>query len=501
MIYKNDKQRKAIFANMQGAQVHKPKPKTKPIAGVHIKPISTHPESEPGIQDEEEREPEISQRLRTVLDAMDRAKLEQKQQKALLQKGGVVASGFQSGFQAASPQPSAPAPAPPQEEFVIPTGGIEEKYPYLMPFKELIPEVADVARGGGQAAKGAIVGGALATGIGMASGMARPWRFGALGAVGGALPGALSGARELTDIPAAAFDAGKEAVRIGLAQASPILQTAGQLVQLGTLKVGDIVLSPYTYGPSIHDTPYSMEYPPYYAKLPKVVDISGKEEKKSKEGFTDDEIDAIKSSLSQEFGYLKASETQVNQYTPEGYKTVARAQNKDQPIEAESSSAFYDPRADKLHVAIFGNKTQSLRSLVHDLAHSMGHFKDDPGLNEGMAEFMAVKIMKQMGIPKEKAEEQVGYKKEYGQVKGLVSRHGEDAVKQVFMCTHDSSDLATNMMFDERIHRSGLSDVKPKSSPIIDFKGTAKENKRPNLQGRFKEATFNIDGNTSNSGV
>jgi hypothetical protein len=116
-----------------------------------------------------------------------------------------------------------------------------------------------------------------------------------------------------------------------------------------------------------------------------------------------------------------------------------------------------------------------------------------------MAEYLAMDIMKKMGVSTEEARAQVGYKKEFKQVEDLVAKHGENAVKQVFMTTHDASDLASNMMFDQSINPSPLAKIAPTGKPIIDFDKTAKKNgKHVPMASGFREATFNIDEYKSN---
>jgi len=542
MRFVSDAHRRAVFASMS----QRPWFANGTAAILQRVPVRPSAESKPGDdipyqEKKEEREeketPDVAkanQAYRQYLEQV--SELRRMQSELEAQRLGVGAAfknippALQAGYQSMAPQIAPAAPPTPPEAYEAPAGLLEQQYEKYLPIAKAAPEVLDIGRGIGQAAKGGLIGGAIGYGgarlLGMGGGEGfpsalyqvpgtsavieapsvsrEPWRTAALVGAAGALPGIITSARELSDIPAVGFEVGKELVRSGLEGISPYVQIGGQLVELGTVKAGEMLFNPWTYGPSIHDLPGTLEYPPYYAKKRKPVPGAKlKTRKGSKEcgdGFTEDDIDSLKTALSEEFGFLKFSNTQVNQYDPRTYEKVAIHENPDQLIEASQSSAFYDPRADKLHIAIMPDKLQTLRSVAHDLAHSMGHFKD-PGINEGMAEWLAVKLMSRMGVPKAAAEAQVGYTKEYGQVQDLVGKYGENSVKQVFMTTHKSDDLAKNMMFDQRVNPSPLASLAPGSKKIIDFDKTAKQNgKRMAIASRFKEASFNIDEYTSNRG-
>lgn len=196
MRFVNDLQRKAVFASLgqrsmfadgnvvqllSDKQKEEQRPSrfgpTKPPAKPPVPPARESIPDDQVVSEEEAKETVKQMQASEQYMAM-MMQLRQQEAELAAQRMGIGAgmagspAAFQAGYGMMAPQiqPAAPAPLPP-EAYQVGPGILEQQYQKYLPLTQLTPEVADVARGVGQAAKGGLILGALGYGAGYLGGM------------------------------------------------------------------------------------------------------------------------------------------------------------------------------------------------------------------------------------------------------------------------------------------------------------------------------------------
>ena len=137
--------------------------------------------------------------------------------------------------------------------------------------------------------------------------------------------------------------------------------------------------------------------------------------------------------------YPKADvDTDVKILPPEKYMNVALKDNLGREDEAIISNGFYNPVTDKTYLES-GDKLNTTRALIHELAHDMAEegVKEDYMINEGYADYVALKIMvEELNVPESVARKTLGYPEEVKKIEDLVKENGRFKVDQAFLKKH-----------------------------------------------------------------
>ena len=136
---------------------------------------------------------------------------------------------------------------------------------------------------------------------------------------------------------------------------------------------------------------------------------------------------------------------------PGDYTQFALNENPGREVEAATSNGFYSPVHDAAYLEKDPNKLNTLRAMIHELAHDMSDDGvNDDGckkkymLNEGYADYVAKRIMTdELKIPEKVVNKTIGYPEEVAAVECLVKSNGRKKVDDAFLVDHSLKDLKT----------------------------------------------------------